>query len=220
MVQYDLSHLTQSPSQDVVGPIQDDEALFLYSIVRGARLRSVLEIGGLSGYSARNFLRAMAPDLRGTVVFTVDINPTVPKLQPNHVVIIKDARDLTPEDVGHRCIELVFFDCHDYDVQMDIYHKLVDRGIIDDNTVIALHDTNTHPFKLVPWAYPVKDEGWVHQRAERSMANTFKNMGYDVFCLHTRPDRHNCDFNDLAGSCIVPYRHGVTVCRKFTRLTI
>lgn len=42
-------------------PLQDDEALFLYSIVRGLRLSSVLEIGGLRGYSALNFLQAMQP---------------------------------------------------------------------------------------------------------------------------------------------------------------
>lgn len=28
MVQYDLGHLTQEPTQYVLGPIQDDEALF------------------------------------------------------------------------------------------------------------------------------------------------------------------------------------------------
>lgn len=41
--------------------LQDDEALLLYSIVRGLRFSSVLEIGGLRGYSARNFLQAMHP---------------------------------------------------------------------------------------------------------------------------------------------------------------
>ncbi len=49
--------------------MQDDEALFLYSLVRSLRLSRVLEIGGLSGYSARNFLRAMEPT-QG-VVYTV-----------------------------------------------------------------------------------------------------------------------------------------------------
>jgi hypothetical protein len=39
MVSYDLSHLTQSPDQRVQGPIQDDEALLLYALVKVMRLR-------------------------------------------------------------------------------------------------------------------------------------------------------------------------------------
>ena len=49
--------------------IDDDEALLLYAVVRGLRMSRVLEIGGLSGYSAKNFLQAMTPT-KG-VVYTV-----------------------------------------------------------------------------------------------------------------------------------------------------
>jgi predicted O-methyltransferase YrrM len=59
MATFDLSHLVQPRSQAVGGPIQDDEALLLYAIVRVMRLRTILEIGGLDGYSARNFLKAV-----------------------------------------------------------------------------------------------------------------------------------------------------------------
>ncbi len=52
--------------------MQDDEALLLYSVVRGMRLSRVLEIGGLSGYSAKNFLQAMEP-MQG-VVYTVGMH--------------------------------------------------------------------------------------------------------------------------------------------------
>jgi predicted O-methyltransferase YrrM len=59
MTSYDLSHLTQPQKQNVVGPIQDDEALFLYSLIRTMRLKRILEIGGDVGYSATNFLKAI-----------------------------------------------------------------------------------------------------------------------------------------------------------------
>lgn len=36
-------------------------------------------------------------------------------------------------------------------------------GLLDNDTVIALHDTNLHPARLVWWAAPLGDEGWVHQ---------------------------------------------------------
>ena len=67
MVAYDLSHLTQPDDQVVVGPVQDDEALLLFALVRCMRLRRILEVGGLDGYSARNFLRAMG---RGGTLYT------------------------------------------------------------------------------------------------------------------------------------------------------
>lgn len=44
VVKYDLRHLTQPENQNVVGPVQDDEALFMYSIIRGRRLKIIFEI--------------------------------------------------------------------------------------------------------------------------------------------------------------------------------
>lgn len=206
MVEYDLSHLTQDESQDVSGPIQDDEALFMYALIRGCRLRTVLELGGLNGYSATNFLRAVGPD--GTVV-TVDLTP-VPQLAPNHVVLHKDARHLTVADLPPH-IDLLFFDCHDYDVQMDVYRHLAASGVVTDHTVLALHDTNTHPSQTVPWAYQVDEGHWIHQAAERRMVNSFKDAGYDVFTLHTQPAVHGPH---------LPYRHGLTLCKKHATLAV
>ena len=206
MVVYDLSHLTQSDPQVVVGPVQDDEALFMYSVIRGKRLRTVLEIGGLEGYSATNFLRAVGA--AGTV-FTVDFNP-VSSQAPNHVVVTKDARDLTPADLRGQVLDFVFFDCHDYEVQMAVYERLREQGCLTDDTVIALHDTNTHVARFVDWAYETPD-GWVHQAAERRMVNTFRSMGYDVFLLHTRPEAHSPAF---------PFRHGLALCTKVTALAV
>ena len=106
MVKYNLEHLTQNDSQNVLGPIQDDEALFLYSIIRGNRLSRILEIGGLAGYSAKNFLQALSLGKNG-ILYTCDLNP-VPVLAENHKVIIKNAlTQLRPE---HReAVEFIYF---------------------------------------------------------------------------------------------------------------
>jgi predicted O-methyltransferase YrrM len=201
MVAYDLSHLTQPDDENVVGPIQDTEALFLYSIVRGMRMRRVLEIGGLSGYSATNFVRAISS---GGTVYTVDISP-VRQVSENHKVIVKDARTLTASDVDDEPLDMIFFDCHDYDVQMTLFDRLVEHGIVTESTVIALHDTNVHPNKVVDWAYAIDGGGWVHQKIEREMSNEFVRRGYHAFNLHPRLDRHDAS---------LPYRHGVTILQK------
>jgi predicted O-methyltransferase YrrM len=59
---YDLSHLTQPSHQNVSGPIQDDEALLLFALIRVMCMRRVLEVGGLFGYSATNFIQAVGPE--------------------------------------------------------------------------------------------------------------------------------------------------------------
>lgn len=207
MVNYDLSHLTQESTQNVWGPIQDDEALFLYSIIRGSRISKILEIGGLSGYSARNFLQAMTLS-KNPVLYTCDLNP-VPKLADNHKTIIKNAMELTREDLDNQQLEMVFFDCHDY-VQLDIFFRLKDQNIIGEDTILALHDTNLHyePYNRIG-KYVEKEGGYAHQEVERSMTNIFKNLGYDVFSIKTTKDKHDDEF---------PIRHGITVCRKFKKL--
>jgi hypothetical protein len=201
MVAYDLRHLTQGSTQEVSGPIQDDEALLLFALIRVMRIRRVLELGGLGGYSARNFCAAVG---NKGIVYTVDLNPVV-QIAENHRTIQKDVRYLTRGDVGNEAIGLIFFDCHDYVAQFDMFHRLQAEGMITDATFFALHDTNIHPTQTVPWAYPVRD-GWVHQAVERRMANDFKRMGYDVLALGTSGASHDTD---------LPYRHGLTLVGRF-----
>jgi len=202
---YDLSHLVQHSAQNVLGPIQDDEALFLYSIIRGMRLKTVLEVGFGDGYSAKNFLKAV--DGNGLVI-SIEIG-NIYKIQENHIPICKDASLIERKDLPIDKLDFIFFDCHHYDAQMILFNRLKDFDIITDDTILALHDTNTWP-KNYRYGYDT-DQGWVHQPAERKMVNYFCDIGYSPFCLHTRPEVHNEDF---------PFRHGVTVMKKFKTLSI
>ena len=211
---YDLSHLVQPLEQTVSGPIQDDEALLLYALVRTMRLRRIVEIGGLSGYSARNFLRALACDVE-TAVYTVDLNP-VPSQAPNHHTLCKDATLLEGADLHGRPIDLLFFDCHVFDAQMQTFERLVALGIVTERTVIALHDTGLHPKKFGDWCYPVEEAdgsfGFVHQAVERRMVNALHGRyGYDAFCVHADTTR-----NDAR----LPFRHGLTLMRRFGGLKV
>ena len=208
MSRYDLRHLKQNPAQLGYGNIQDDEALFLYSIVLGMRINRILEIGGLYGYSAANFLAAAGPQ---GVVYTCDVND-VRKINENHITIKKSVADLTAEDFDGIPLELVFFDCHVYDAQMKAFEVLSKAGIITDKTVLALHDTNTFPNKhrlLPPKSYAVSDGTYVHQPVERKMVNAFVDMGYSPFLLHTAPSKHSETY---------PYRKGVAIMTKFKTL--
>ena len=140
---------------------------------------------------------------KNNILYTCDINP-VPKLADNHVVITKNALELTKNDLDNQTLDLIFFDCHDM-VQMDIYKNFVDDNIINDNTIIALHYP---PYNL--WGKYIKEEdGYAHQPVERQMVNIFKTLGYDIFSISTDSTKHNDNF---------PFRHGITICRKFKML--
>lgn len=209
MVKYELSHLTQDDSQNVWGPIQDDEALLLYSIIRCSRLTRIFEIGGLNGYSATNFLQATSFS-NDSVVYTCDINP-VQKLADNHIVLTKNVLDVTADDVGNKPLDLIFFDCHDM-LQMQMYINFITLGLINDNTIIALHDTNLHYAPYNRWGgfVPIEN-GFAHQPVERIMVNIFKDLGYHVYSVRTDAAKHSESF---------PIRHGISICQKFKQLHV
>lgn len=205
MHKYNLNHLIQPKNQLVIGPIQDDEALLLYAIIRVCMFKNIVEIGGLNGYSAINFLSAI--DNLGKL-FTIDLN-FVPKQADNHFIIQKDISEVSINDLLETKIDMLFFDCHVYDAQMVFYKNMLENGLIHDKTVIALHDTGLHPFKCCDWSYRI-DEGWVHQPVERLMVNELvAKYNYHAINLHTDLTRHSED---------LPLRHGLTILSKFKTL--
>ena len=119
----DFAHLgRQGWKQGVIGPMQDDEALLLFGLVRASHVCRILEIGGLDGFSARNFLAALRPknqphpdkanERRAVAapkaacrLYTID-RRKVDRLSAEHVVLTKDARDFNASDIGNQRIDL------------------------------------------------------------------------------------------------------------------
>lgn len=197
---YDLSHLVQADDQVVAGPVQDDEALLLFAVIRTSRLRRVLELGGFTGYSAHNFLKAMSVFGDDRRVYTVDVNP-VPLQGDGHVFIHKNARDVAADDVGNEPLDMVFFDCHDLTASTDLFSRLEAEALLTSRTLIVLHDTNLH--------YHVERKGVAHQPVERQLVMWLKHKGYDSVSFHTSSRDHGAS---------LPYRHGVTIMQRFAEL--
>jgi hypothetical protein len=202
---YDLKHLTQNSDQCVLGPIQDDEALALYAIIKVMRIKKVVEIGAQTGYSASNFLAAVEGD---GVVLSVDINP-IRKISENHITVVKDVAAIQPEEIPFE-IELLFYDCHNINAQLHFHDKMLQANKITKKTTIVLHDTNLHPTKITNNSYQLAD-GWCHQPDERRMVNLLVDQGWHALCLHTKADSHGKD---------MPFRHGLTIMQRFTPLEV
>jgi hypothetical protein len=200
MTTYDLAHLTQTTS-DVVGPIQDDEALLLYAVIKCTHATHVLEAGGLDGYSARNFLAALAGC--SGIVYTVDPIPVV-KRGPNHVTIQSCISQVDVAALPH--LDLVFYDCHVFDATLAFHEKAVSAGIIDSRTIIAIHDTGLHPCRANADSVEVSPGCWVHQAVERRLVNSLVERGWHAVCIHA--------------DCALPLRHGLTLLKQFSPLQV
>ena len=87
-----------------------------YSFIRVTRSARILELGGLHGDSALNFLHA-TEGLVNSKVYTVDLNRVTP-MGDRHMTLQKDARFLTSVDVCNQNLDMVLLDCHHYDATM------------------------------------------------------------------------------------------------------
>jgi predicted O-methyltransferase YrrM len=193
----DLAHLARF-TERVDGPLQRDEALFLHSLVRVVRPRTIVELGFLHGHSAFNFLRALDSEGR---LYSFDIDPACEARarelfghDPRFVFRVRSQDALTSEDVDSRPVDFVFLDAsHDLAVNQTTFALL--RPMLSPDAILAIHDTGTVPRALFPeWHWLLDSpEGWVGdeyegQPDERAFANWLleEHPEFSQVHLHSR----------------------------------
>ena len=125
----DVSHLAFYEEENASGPIQRDEALFLYGAIRVIRPKTVVEIGFLRGQSAFNFLRAMDDD---AVLYSFDIDPlaesaarTIFANDQRLRFTLKSQDKIGAEDVDNRSIDFVLLDAsHDLAMNRETFTRI------------------------------------------------------------------------------------------------
>lgn len=163
---YDLAHLINGTNV-VMGPIHDDEALFLYAWCKATSATRVLELGGLGGYSARNFLAA------GCDVVTAELNPLDAQGERHTVLRINCGQ--VADHVSGR-FDLVFFDAHDLEAEVRAFVKLRNSGCIDADTLVVVHDTGWHDRQWLPHAEQT-DQGWLHCPVAHKVRDALVGLG-------------------------------------------
>lgn len=193
------------------GPIQQDEALFLYSLVKMIHPSLILEFGVQYGYSTWNFALAKDEDCK-LFSYDIDLNclNNVRKLFigiKNFSFIHKNCLDFTFSDIDNQLIDLCFIDCAHI---LSINQQLIDKILpfMSKNAIIAIHDTGTHTRKAInkkPEGYENKlfDNPFVKEVClveERQTVNWFaeKYPEYSLINLHSE------NF----------FRHGITIFQK------
>lgn len=203
---YDFSHLIQQ-SEKVWGPIQDDEALLLFSVVKVIRPKILVECGMLTGYSTVNFLKALDSNAK---LFTYDIimhNKNSPAfLDKRFNFILKSQALFSPADINNEKIDFVYLDNgHYFDVNVEFWKKV--NEFIKPNGLMAIHDTGLHNEEIHPDEknMPCVCEfenlcGVEHVPAERQFVN---------WLIDNYPEWEVINFHSFNF-----YRHGLTFLQK------
>jgi predicted O-methyltransferase YrrM len=166
----DLSHLTLF-NEEPNGPVQREEALFLYSLLRVVRPKTVVEIGFLNGRSAHNFLRALDSDGR---LYSFDIDDRCAERaqrlfghDSRFVFRTRSQTELTRDDIDGREADFIFLDAsHELISNQSAFERLL--KMMSPTAILAVHDTGTVPRELFPsWHWLLEtDEDWVGDEYE------------------------------------------------------
>ena len=212
----DVTHLASFPEEDAWGPLQRDEALLLYAVVRAKRPRTVVEFGFHLGHSAFNFLRAMDAD---ATLFSFDVDPGCVRIardyfghDPRLRFTLKSQDAVTAADVDGRPIDLLFIDAsHDLPLNQRTFAAVA--PLLAPDALVAVHDTGAWAADRLPrnpraaahvaaggTGHWLDGGGYAHQPGERAFVNwvVAEQEGFQAVHFHT--DR--------------VFRHGLTLLQR------
>jgi predicted O-methyltransferase YrrM len=143
---FDISHIKAMRGETALGPVQQDEALFLFSLIRVIRPKVLVEFGFNLGHSALNFLQAMP---QSSVLYSYDIIDkseysarTSFKRFPNFHFLRKSQTDFSPGDVDNQLVDFVFIDAsHEFQLNKQTWVAILPS--LATNAIIAIHDTGS-----------------------------------------------------------------------------
>jgi Methyltransferase domain len=201
-----MTHFSAYREDDAIGPLQRDEAVALFGIIRTLRPRVVVEFGFFHGHSAFNFLKALEPDAR---LFSYDVDAESERrarseftFDRRFTFLAKSQTAFDPADIGGREIDFVFFDAaHELDLNQETFRRLLPH--LSAEAMVAVHDTgvwNRAHFCTIHETFArempgewLDAETYAHQPGERAFIDWITATHPDFVALHfhsTRTLRH------------------------------
>lgn len=192
-----ISHLQSYMEEGAVGPLQRDEALALFGIVRALRPLTVVEFGFFHGHSAFNFLCALSEDAR---LYSYDVDDESAKrarsemgFDPRLTFIHKSQTDFSPDDIHRLKIDFVFFDAaHLLRLNTETFSKTLPH--LSPSAIVAVHDTGLWDKRYLKEVHHdhIKANGstWItpdlcaHQPEEREFVDWILNMHPQFGAIH------------------------------------
>jgi predicted O-methyltransferase YrrM len=198
---YDLGFFNSYFNNEyTIGPLQKDEAILLYGMIKVLRPKVCVEFGFCLGHSAFSTLNAIDEDAS---LFSYDISDSAEEIATKHFYgkfsnfrfFKKSQEDFEASDIGNKKIDFVFFDAsHDLQMNINTFNKI--KPFLSDNAFIAIHDTGLWNKKylkpkhhvVLNYAPHKEIEGSIsHQNEEREFSNwVLDNVkGFSALHFHT-----------------------------------
>lgn len=201
-----IDHLLSYRGENAIGPLQVDEALALFGIVRSLCPKTVVEFGFFHGHSAFNFLQALGPDAR-LVSFDIDEESaqrafTEFKFDGRFTFLHKSQTEFSPADLDGDQADLVFFDAaHELELNQITFGKI--KACLAPSALIIVHDTGLwhknhfqpihHEFVQTMSGRWLDESRYAHQPGERRFIDWIQenHPGFQAIHFHSlRTLRH------------------------------
>ncbi|HEV2813283.1 MAG TPA: class I SAM-dependent methyltransferase [Solirubrobacteraceae bacterium] len=200
----DTTHLhAYHEGPGVIGPVQSEEALVLYGLVRAVRPRTVVEFGFDQGRSAFNFLRALDADAR---LYSFDVRDEAAQLagalfggEERLRFVRKSQAEFEAVDVDGRAVDFVFLDAsHDLGLNQETLRRVL--PVLAPGAIVAIHDTGTlsratmapalrAEADAVRSAQWVTEDAFEHQPGERATVNWLRDEHPELAQIHLHTHR-------------------------------
>ena len=183
-----------------LGPLLDEDAEFLKSVIKMTDPKIVMEFGHLFGDSARAMLSVMSEDSK---LYSYDCDRET-SIKDHRFVYHKISQEKF-EPVPN--VDFVFLDAsHDLELNKQTFEKLI--GCMSLKGIIAVHDTGTWPTNTygMDFGKTLPDGRYAHRPSEIMFVN---------WILETYPEWNQIHFHSDSS-----LRHGITLLQKKTKLEI
>lgn len=202
------------------GPIQKDEAYFLYGLVKMIRPSTIVEFGLQTGVSSYNF--CISKDKESYYFgldcdyFCVEKTKSICKNFANAFFIKDDCRNFNHSIIQNRTIDLFFLDCsHDFEANKFCLKKAVEY--LEERGIIVIHDTGYYTiegFKKAPETY---------KKYHKNLGDQIKKFGKIAVIKSEQKtvnwfiDKHK-EFSVIHFHCDHVMRNGMTFFQKKFKL--
>jgi len=215
-----ISHLISYTDENAIGPLQQPEALLLFSIVKTTLPQTIVEFGFFHGHSAFNFLQAMPKDAR---LYSYEISnesaqraaKEFPK-DGRFKFLHKSQTDFCALDVENRSIDLVFFDAaHELGLNQKTFELIY--PCLSNESIVCIHDTglwNKTHFLDIHSDF-VKEQNGKHWINESSYAHQNEERMFVNWILDTYPAFQAVHFHSMQ-----TLRHGLSILQQNRKLSV
>jgi len=215
-----LGHLNTYREKGLCGPLQQEEALLLYSLIRMIRPKVLLEFGFHYGHSAFNFLEAMGKDDH---LYSFDIAESAKQVaatyfshRKNFTFHFKSQTEVSSADFTHLPVDFVFLDAsHQLDLNQVTFARLL--PLLAPDGLIAIHDTGTWAKKFfepsqVERGRTAASEDWLN-------ADEFQPAKAEREFVNWVLDEHR-EFSVINLNTLNTMRNGITLIQRTRKLPV